>query len=280
MPELPEVESLRLSLEPLLLGRRFDAVRVRDTRLRRPVDRRTLGRDLRGARVQALSRRAKYLLVHLDRPQMLVVHLGMSGQLLALPRHTRLDPHDHVLLGVASVSPTAAPQELRYRDPRRFGMVLTLPEATWRQHPLFRHLGPEPLEAEFGGELLAERARGSRRPVKNFIMDAQVVVGVGNIYASEALHAAGIHPTRPAGRISAARWDRLAVEIKRLLRQSIARGGTTLSDYRDAEGRRGSNQGALVVYGREGEPCEGCGAAIRRRVQQNRSTFYCPRCQR
>lgn len=274
MPELPEIEVLRRSLEPHLIGDRIDRVEVRNPALREPIEPARLRRGTRGREVVALRRRSKYLLIDLEAGRTIAVHLGMSGRLTLVPAETPREPHEHVAFHLRSG------RRLRLRDPRRFGLVLTLPTADLEGDPHFVHLGREPLEAGFCGEVLAGAAAGRRGPVKAFLMDARVVVGVGNIYASEALFRAGVHPARPVSRISRARWDRLAESVVAVLRQAIAEGGTTLNDFADGEGRSGYFQVSLSVYDREGAPCFGCGQPVRRIVQAGRSTFYCRRCQR
>ena len=290
MPELPEVEVLRRSLEPRLLGARIRAVEVRDGRLREPVDAAALARAARGRRVLALRRRSKYLLIDLEGGSTLVLHLGMTGQVTVVARREPAAPHEHVVFRLAGG------ERLRFVDPRRFGLVLALPTATIEEDAHFSQLGVEPLvesgdvrEAPVApatpvraltGGLLRAAARGRRGPVKPFLMDARVVVGVGNIYASEALFEAGIDPRRSVARISAPRWERLAAAVRTVLARAIAQGGTSISDFVDGEGKAGYFQVSLAVYDREGEPCARCGAAIRRVVQAGRSTYWCPRCQR
>ena len=277
MPELPEVEVLRRSLEPRLVGRRLGAAVVRDTRLREPVDGKALA-ALAGRRVESLGRRSKYLLVHLERGQTLVVHLGMSGRLTVVPAAEPALQHEHVAF------PLDRDERLRFVDPRRFGVVFAQETAALVTDPHFASLGVEPLgDARGGGvdgTLLRARAAGRRGPVKPFLMDASVVVGVGNIYASEALFAAGIHPRRSVARLSAARWERLAVAVRGVLARAIAQGGTTLNDFVDGAGNAGYFQVSLAVYDREGAPCVRCAGTIRREVMAGRSTYFCRRCQR
>jgi formamidopyrimidine-DNA glycosylase len=274
MPELPEIEVLRRSLEPHLLGDRIERVAVRNAALREPVRRAELARRTAGREVEALRRRSKYLLIDLAGGTTLVVHLGMSGRLTVVPTAEPLEPHEHVAFFLASG------RRLRFRDPRRFGVVFALPTQAIPDDPHFAHLGIEPLEPGFGGDFLAHAAAGRRGPVKNFLMDGRIVVGIGNIYATEVLYRSGIHPNRSVGRISAARWHRVAEMAVTVLRQAIGEGGTTLSDFADGEGQSGYFQVSLGVYGRAGEPCPACAAPIRRIVQAGRSSFYCPRCQR
>lgn len=274
MPELPEVEVLRRSLMPHLVGDRIERAEVTNPALREPVDVARLSRLSRGREIVALRRRSKYLLIDLTRGSTVVVHLGMSGRLTLVPAEEPAELHEHVAFHLRSG------RRLRLRDPRRFGVVFAVPTAELEEDPHFAHLGVEPLEPGFGGETLASAAIGRRGPVKPFLMDAGVAVGIGNIYASESLFKAGIHPARSVARISAARWERLAETAMAVLRQAIAQGGTTLSDFSDGEGNSGYFQVSLSVYGREGEPCPACGAPVRRIVQAGRSTFYCPRCQK
>jgi formamidopyrimidine-DNA glycosylase len=281
MPELPEVETIRRSLTPHLVGRQVTQIVVRNRALRVPVDSRALARRVEGRRIAGLGRRAKYLLVEMEGGEVLVLHLGMSGRLTVVPVAVPLDHHDHVLFRLSERA-GRPPEELRLRDPRRFGMVVVLAAARLEQSPIFRHLGPEPL-AEGGAldaALLRARARGRRVPVKNLLLDARLLVGVGNIYACESLYAAGIDPRTPAGRLGPRRWERVLGAVREVLRSSIAEGGTSLNDYRDGDGRPGLYQVGLQVYGRTGEPCRRCGRRIRRIVQSGRSTFFCSRCQR
>lgn len=272
MPELPEVETIRRGLAPHVLGRRIERVLVREPRLRWPVAA-NLAARLRGRTIVATDRRGKYLLLALDNGDRLIVHLGMSGRLFVLEPGHPLRKHDHVDLelegGVL----------LRYQDPRRFGALL-LWEAGAESHPLLQDMGPEPFSAEFSGDYLYQRARGRRVPVKSFLMDGRIVVGAGNIYAAEALFRAGIRPARPAGRVSRAEYAKLADQVRAVLTDAIAQGGTTLRDFAGAHGDAGYFQQHLAVYGREGEPCDVCGTKIRRLVIGQRASCYCPRCQR
>lgn len=279
MPELPEVEVLRRSLAPRLVGARIARVEVHDPRLRERVRARQLERAAAGRRIESLERRAKYLLAHLEGGSTLVLHLGMSGRLTVVPAREPRMLHEHVVFHLARGG------RLRFVDPRRFGLVLALPTERLAKDPHFAGLGIEPLgEGPRGplldGDYLRHNAAARRGPVKAYVMDAGVVVGVGNIYASEALFQAGIDPRRSVARISAARWELLAQAVRAVLSRAIEQGGTTLNDFVDGEGNPGYFQVSLAVYDREGEPCPRCGAAIRRLVQSGRSTYYCPGCQR
>jgi len=271
MPELPEVETTRRGIAPHLEGRRIEALVVRERRLRWPVPE-GLEPLLPGQRIRAVERRAKYLLLRLERGN-LILHLGMSGSLRVLPAATPVEKHDHLDLQLEDS------RCLRLRDPRRFGALLWT-EQDPLTHPLLQKLGPEPLGSRFDGAHLHRSAQGRRVAVKNLIMDSHVVVGVGNIYASEALYQAGIHPRRPCNRISPARYERLAAAIKHILSQAIAQGGTTLRDFSHADGSPGWFALSLNVYGKTGEPCPGCGEPIRQQRIGQRSSFFCPHCQR
>ncbi|GGH89887.1 DNA-formamidopyrimidine glycosylase [Pseudomonas fluvialis] len=270
MPELPEVETTRRGIEPHLLGQRVSRVLLRERRLRWPIPE-DLDVRLSGQRIEAVERRAKYLLIKAESGT-LIAHLGMSGSLRLVPLGTPAARHEHVDIELESGL------ALRYTDPRRFGALL------WSQEPLahelLARLGPEPLGGSFDGERLYELSRGRSLAVKPFIMDNAVVVGVGNIYASEALFAAGIDPRREAGSISRARYLRLGEEIKRILAYAIERGGTTLRDFVGGDGQPGYFQQELFVYGRGGEFCKTCGSTLREVKLGQRASVYCPRCQR
>ena len=243
---------------------------VRNRQLRWPVPRR-LRQKVIGKTVQSLARRGKYLLLGLPSGTV-IMHLGMSGSLRVLDCNTPPQKHDHVDFAFSNG------QCLRLRDPRRFGAVLYTSKDPL-QHKLLTDLGPEPLEAGFGGDALFRRSRGRKVAVKLFIMNSKIIVGVGNIYASEALFLAGIHPKRSAGRVSAKRYAGLAQAIKTVLQAAIKAGGTTLRDFTAEDGRPGYFLHQLQVYGRTGEPCPRCGAAIKHITLGQRATYYCPRCQ-
>ncbi len=274
MPELPEVETVRRSLALALPKRRVVAIEVREPRLRTLVDEERLKDLILRRKVVKLSRRAKYIVVHFAGSSCLILHLGMTGQLLILSTGQPLDKHDHVIFALDNG------QELRFRDPRRFGIVVAVEEEKLGEHETLRHLGVEPLTDAFTPDYLFRRSRKSKKPVKNFIMDQQVVVGVGNIYASEALFLAGIHPWREAGRISLGRYQKLQATIQQVLEEAIALGGTTIDDFRNSDGTSGYFQQKLRVYGRTGAPCVNCQTLIRSQVLAGRSTFYCRKCQK
>jgi formamidopyrimidine-DNA glycosylase len=269
MPELPEVEVTLRGLAPLLTGRTISAVIVREPRLRWPVPREV--RLLAGRKVRAIRRRGKYLLVDCGDGH-LILHLGMSGSLRVVPPGTPPAKHDHLDLAFGD-------RVLRLRDPRRFGAVLwTSGEVD--MHPLLAHLGVEPLSRALDPARLHALTRPHRSAIKLFLMDARRIVGVGNIYANESLFQAGISPRMPANRISREKCGRLAVAIKRTLRAAIGAGGSSLRDFVGADGAAGHFQRRYWVYDREGQPCRRCATPIRRIVQGQRSTFFCPRCQR
>jgi formamidopyrimidine-DNA glycosylase len=269
MPELPEVETSRRGIEPHVVGQEIVDLTVRERRLRWPVSK-DLEERLSGQTITSVDRRAKYLLINTTGGTA-ILHLGMSGHVSIVPRDTPAGVHDHVDIGLASG------QVLRLRDPRRFGSLhFSEDPAT---HWLLKDLGPEPLSDEFDGHYLWQRSRGRRVAVKQFIMNASIVVGVGNIYASEALFRARINPKRAAGRISLQRYDALAEAIRSVLQRAIRAGGTTLRDYYGGFGEAGWFQQELDVYGRGGEPCHRCDGPVTAIVQGQRATYYCKRCQ-
>ncbi len=271
MPELPEVETTLRGIAPALTDRAIADVVVRNPALRWPIP--TEVRRARGRTIAGCRRRAKYLLVELEGGGGLLLHLGMSGSLRICDPGDALRKHDHYDLVLNSGAC------LRYNDPRRFGVLLWW-DSPVEGHELLRGLGPEPLSEQFTGAGLWRRSRGRRVAVKNFIMDSRTVVGVGNIYASEALFLAGIHPSRPAGRIARVRYEALALAIRDVLERAIRHGGTTLRDYLNSDSRPGYFAQELLVYERDGQPCFHCQTPIRRRVIGQRSSYYCHRCQR
>jgi formamidopyrimidine-DNA glycosylase len=270
MPELPEVETTRRGIEPHIAGRRLHHLAVYEPRLRWPVEPGIAGAT-DGQLIAGVRRRAKYLLIDLEVGSLLL-HLGMSGSLRVLPADAPRRTHDHVDLLLDSG------QTLRFNDPRRFGSLHWLTGEVMA-HPLLAALGPEPLESSFDGAYLHSQCRGRRVAIKQHIMNSQVVVGVGNIYASEALFRAGIRPGRAAQSLTRAQCDALAQSIREVLAMAIRSGGTTLRDYVGVDGSPGYFRQKLYVYERADEPCRHCGTAIRHRVQGQRSTYYCTQCQ-
>ena len=269
MPELPEVETSRRGIEPWIVDTRIDDVVVRDRRLRWPVAR-GIESKLRGRRIDAVERRAKYLLIVTD-DGTAIVHLGMTGSVFIVDQDTPAGIHDHFDIRLDSG------RALRFRDPRRFGSFFFSKRPL--AHPLLADLGPEPLGEAFDGAYLWRLSRGRRVSVKQFIMNAKVVVGVGNIYASESLFLAGINPKRAAGRIARHRYDALADAIKDVLGRAIVAGGTTLRDFYGGDGEPGYFKQQLEVYDRDGEHCRCCNTIIRSFVQGQRTTYYCKSCQ-
>ncbi|PWT71946.1 MAG: DNA-formamidopyrimidine glycosylase [Proteobacteria bacterium] len=271
MPELPEVETTRRGLLPHLEGQTIRTVVIRNGQLRWPVPKQ-LARLVAGRRIERLERRSKYLLLDCG-SGWIIMHLGMSGSLRVLPDGVPPGDHDHFDLVLDSG------KVLRLHDPRRFGAVL------WERgdpssNKLLRNMAPEPFDAKFDADWLLRRTRGRSASIKNVLMDNHIVCGVGNIYASEALFRAGIHPARPAGRISRERYVRLIEAIRETLQAAITAGGSTLRNFVDANGNPGYFQQTHLVYDRAGEPCRRCGAPIKTLRLGQRSAFYCGRCQR
>jgi formamidopyrimidine-DNA glycosylase len=299
VPELPEVEIVRRGLEPALVGHRFAGVEVRRPDLRSPFPDRFAVR-LKGEKVRSLGRRAKYLIAHLSSDEVLVMHLGMSGRFTVRPagKKTALElgeftydqggdaAHDHVVFTMESGA------VITYNDPRRFGLMTLVPAQDLEAHELFRGLGVEPLGNALNADYLAGKARGRTADLKAFLMDQRIVAGLGNIYVCEALWRAHLSPNRRAGSLArkagrkgiapTERAELLVPAIRSVLEQAIGAGGSTLRDYRNADGGIGAFQHAFSVYGREGGPCltPGCPGIVRRTVQGGRSTFYCGVCQR
>jgi formamidopyrimidine-DNA glycosylase len=276
MPELPEVETVCRGLALKLEGRRLVRVEQNRPDLRIPLPADFVAR-LTGRRIERIRRRAKYILMDLDGPDILIAHLGMSGRMvLGRVPEGPAGPHDHVRF----VADDGA--VVTYNDHRRFGLMTLAPADRIDEHPLLAGLGPEPLGNEFSAATLSAAVAGKRTPIKAALLDQAVVAGLGNIYVCEALYRAGISPRRSAHTVAGARAERLVPAIRAVLTEAIAAGGSSLRDYVQADGELGYFQNAWAVYGREGEPCPGCtcGATVKRIVQSNRSTFYCAHRQR
>jgi formamidopyrimidine-DNA glycosylase len=282
MPELPEVETVRRGLEPILVGNAFARVEQRRPDLRFPLPER-FGERLLGRKVKALDRRAKYLLARLDDGEVLVMHLGMTGRFSINGSATKAPPkHEHVVFHLGDGT------RVRYSDARRFGYMDLIPTKALDSHALFKGLGVEPLSAAFTAEWFAGRLRGKATPIKAALLDQRLIAGLGTIYACEALFRAGISPMKLAGAIvtksgkPTQKTEALVEAIKAVLEDAIKAGGSTLRDYKRTDGRLGRFQHRFKVYGRAGKPCskKGCGGTVRRIVQGGRSTFYCPTCQR
>ncbi len=272
MPELPEVETTRRGLAPHCVGVSITRLKVREPRLRWPIPE-NAPTQVAGRVIETLDRRGKYLLFRLSGDVTMIVHLGMSGSVRVVSDDRPPQRHDHVDIVLSTG------QRLRYTDPRRFGSVHVTDKAP-EHHPLLARLGPEPLSDQFNTDYLFAQARHRAVAVKALIMDSHIVVGVGNIYATEALFRAGIHPRRAAGRIAKARYERLVVAIREVLGAAIEMGGTTLRDYSGTDGAPGYFQQTLDVYGRAGQPCRRCGRTIRSLRLTQRASAYCPSCQR
>jgi formamidopyrimidine-DNA glycosylase len=268
MPELPEVETTKRGIEAYLVDQTVHTIVVRQPKLRWPISPEIV--QLQSQRILSLSRRGKYIGVHFETGT-LIIHLGMSGSLYLVTPYTEPLFHDHVDIQLPE-------HWLRYTDPRRFGAMLWH-QGDWQQHPLLAHLGPEPLTADFDADYLARQATGRKRPIKTFIMDSQVVVGVGNIYANEALFMAQILPNCPAGALSVERLQRLVAAIKQVLANAIEQGGTTLKDFVGGDGKPGYFKQSLMVYGRSGLPCLHCETPLVESRLGQRSTVFCPQCQ-
>ena len=270
MPELPEVETTRRGIEPHIAGKKINSVDVREKQLRWPVPD-GLHEILKNRKVLAVNRRGKYLLLETSNGTVMI-HLGMSGSLRVITDKTAPEKHDHVDFRIQGGT------TLRFRDPRKFGSILWIP-GNPEEHPLLSHLGPEPLTEAFDGELLFRLSRKRKSAVKTFIMDSHIVVGVGNIYANEALFMAGIRPTRASGRVSRGNYILLADAIKKILGKAIKVGGTTLRDFTGGDGEPGYFKQSLSVYGRAGEPCLSCDTELKEVRLGQRSTVYCTKCQ-
>ena len=274
MPELPEVETICRSLTPHINGRVLAEVEVRVARLRRPLPLAADLRALTGRRITGLERRAKYLIWHLDGGGALIIHLGMSGRLCYHRRPQPAEPHTHVIFHFQEGG------EIHFRDPRRFGSLDLAAPGQLAGLPILRGLGVEPLSPAFSADYLVQRLQPTRRAVKTVIMDQRIVVGVGNIYANEALFLAGIHPLRPGCTLSPKEGAALQAAIVAVLGKAVERGGTTLTDYCDADGEPGFFQLDLAVYGREEESCPRCGRKIVRLRHEGRSAYLCETCQK
>lgn len=270
MPELPEVETTRRGIEPHILNRKVSAVTIHQPNLRYPVAE-DLPRRISGKSVRSVTRRGKYLLLDIGNEK-LMIHLGMSGSLRITGRNEPLRKHDHIEIRFGD-------RVMRFHDPRRFGLVMLI-DGPAEAHPLLASLGPEPLSESFDGDYLYRVSRKRKVAIKNLIMNSRILVGVGNIYASEALFLAGIHPSRAASRISRERYEKLSMAIKDVLGKAISEGGTTLRDFVREEGQPGYFARQLNVYGKTGEACPVCGKPIVTRVIGQRSSFYCPQCQK
>ena len=277
MPELPEVETTMRGLEPFLQNQTIERVKTYRADLRIPFPK-DMAKTLENHRVTGLTRRAKYILISLSNNQILAIHLGMSGRMQIVQKGQAYDllKHDHFEMKMSTGT------RIIYNDPRRFGMIFTVPVDKLLSHKAFAHLGPEPLGNEFSAEILQKRIKNKTVSIKQALLDQRTVVGVGNIYACEALYMAGINPTKPAGKISLPKLEKLTQAIRNVLTIAIQAGGSTLKDFRHADGELGYFQHQFKVYDRENLPCGDCDCklnitkGVKRITQSGRSTFYCP----
>jgi formamidopyrimidine-DNA glycosylase len=273
MPELPEIETIRRSIEPHILNRKIIRVEVLEPRLRELIEADRFEKWAANQAVIEVKRRAKYLIWILENHAAVIIHLGMSGSIGTFSDSAPLEKHTHVIFHFAKN------RHVRYRDPRRFGMIKVVEPGQLESYSGFSLLGPEPLSDDFTAEIAAERLKRSGKPIKHWLMDGQNVVGVGNIYANEVLFRAGIHPERRADSLSTKEQVRLVASVKAVLNSAVEQGGTTINDFRNADGEPGYFQFHLEVYQRTGEACLSCGSEIQRKVMGGRSTFFCPNCQ-
>lgn len=275
MPELPEVETVRRGLEPVLLGKRIIRAEKFSPKLRLPIPA-DFTKRLEGQKVTSLTRRAKYILIHMESPLTVLLHLGMSGQVLIFNEPIEPEKHDHFRLQIEGGT------TILYRDPRRFGLVTFCQSSQLENHQLLKNLGPEPLSNHFNGQALRSALGGKTVSIKAALLDQRVVAGVGNIYASEALYRAGINPKRKAGSLSVERCQKLSGEVRNVLNDALKAGGSSLRDFVDVDGELGYFQHRFEVYDKAATACPrpGCKGTIRRFTQNARSTYYCPACQR
>ncbi len=272
MPELPEVETTRLGISPHLIGQKIHEIIVQRRDLRWPVSENLT--ELEGATFVSVKRRSKYLLLETDTHAVILIHLGMSGSLRIISPSDEWKKHDHIGITVGNNL------QLRFHDPRRFGLVLRIAVSEIYTHSLLKNLGPEPLESNFTATHLHAALCGKSIPIKVAIMDAKIVVGVGNIYASESLFRSGIHPLLPSNKLTKPRAEKLVIAIREVLTESITQGGTTLRDFLKSDGEPGYFKQRLLVYGRKDEPCRVCGIPISNQVLGQRATYWCSKCQK
>ena len=274
MPELPEVEVITRGLTPHVMGQTFLSLSFSNKKLRVTLPKTEARALLQGATVIGVARRAKYITISMDNGALLVIHLGMTGNLGIFPKGSKRAKHDHVRFLMDNG------MELRYNDTRRFGSIRVFATMGREQEEFFKNMGPEPFSDDFSGEYLSQRAHGKSKPIKNFLMDSHIVVGIGNIYANEILFAAGVNPTRAVDEISLSNWQRIITKTQKILTQAIAAGGSTISDFVNSSGEKGYFQLSLQVYGRKGENCPKCDAPIIKTNMAGRATFFCSKCQK
>ncbi len=273
MPELPEVETLKISLEKELLGKTFTSIELKRPKLRNIIDKEIASKIIK-AKVLKLTRRAKYLIIELDNGNSIIIHLGMSGRVVSRELDYDLQKHDHVILYLNDQ------RKLVFNDVRRFGMIYCLPNSNLMEQQIFQNLGPEPLESEFSASYLEAELKNKKAPIKTVLMQNDIVVGVGNIYASESLFLAKINPQRIANSLSSEEITALVKAIKQVLKYAIEAGGTTLRDFVDGDNKPGYFKQKLLVYGKENISCTSCGDKIIKLKQAGRSSFFCNTCQR
>jgi len=274
MPELPEVEVIKRGLQKHLPGRKVTVSVACNRKLRLPVPRKDLKRFIQGARIQTVARRAKFLLITMDNGATLIIHLGMTGRLGIFPADSPRSKHDHLRLMLDNN------MQLRFNDIRRFGSIQIMPPGGDLNGTMLAEIGPEPLGKKFTPEYLHRIAAGKNRPLKNFLMDSRVVAGIGNIYACEILFHAGLNPLKKISRLTKKEWGNIVTSSRYVLRKAIKCGGTTISDFVNASGKRGYFQLELQTYGRQGQPCSCCATSIAKKTMAGRSTFFCPKCQK
>lgn len=272
MPELPEVEVICRGLAPLLEGEHLTSVSFGSQKLRRPTPPPEAIRTVMGQKISSVKRRAKYIIITLANSAKIIIHLGMTGRLGIFPESAPVAKHDHAFWLLANQ------MELRFNDTRRFGSI-QIAQPAEDHNVIFADLGPDPFWGSFSGEYLKAKAANRKMAVKNFLMDNRIVVGIGNIYASEILFATGINPETQAGKIKLPDWRQIVSKSREILADAISQGGTTISDYVNSRGEKGYFQVRLKVYGRQGQPCRQCGESIRKSIIGGRATFFCPVCQ-
>ncbi len=275
MPELPEVEVIRQGLTPHLTGRTITKISYDQKPLRLPVQLELMRRQIIGSRITSIDRRAKYLLIRFNNRSVLIIHLGMTGNLGIFPQDSIGKVHDHICWKLDNE------MDLRFNDVRRFGSVqVVAPEASHNlESDFFKQTGVEPLEMQCTGKYLMDLAKGRKKPIKNFLMDSQIIAGIGNIYANECLFEAGIDPGKAVNQLSRTQWETLTGQIKSTLQHAISCGGSTISDFVDASGESGYFQMNFKVYGKAGDPCTNCLTPIEKKTMGGRATFFCPECQ-
>ncbi len=273
MPELPEVEVVKQGLAPLVPGRTVCEIYFSGKKLRLPIPRKKLEQLVKNQQITDIRRRAKYLLIEMDNQAIIIIHLGMSGKLGLFSANAPQAVHDHLRFRLDN------DMELRYNDTRRFGLVQVMSREEFEEKKPFALLGPEPLSADFTTDYLKQKAGQRIQPVKNFLMDSRMVVGIGNIYANEILFYCRIHPTMPIGSLTRPMWENIVRFTPKILCRAIGQGGSTIADFVGSSGKKGYFQLELMVYGRENEPCKLCGSTIEKSVIGGRATYFCPGCQ-